>query len=96
MTLLDRVLGLLAGEYAAKGRSEVFDRLKIILTQGKGAVPAATLAIQLGTTEGAVQVAVHRLRKRYRELLQEQIAATLDEPSEVEDEVRWLFDAIRP
>jgi RNA polymerase sigma-70 factor (ECF subfamily) len=95
MTLLDRVLGLLAGEYAAKGRSEVFDRLKIILTQGKGAVPAATLAIQLGTTEGAVHVAVHRLKKRYREILQEQIAATLDDPSEVDDEVRSLFDAIR-
>src|SRR5262249_23273685 len=95
MTLLDRVLGLLAGEYAAKGRSEVFDRLKIILTQGKGAVPAAILAIQLGTTEGAVHIAVHRLKKRYRAILREQIAATLDDPSEVDDEVRSLFDAIR-
>jgi hypothetical protein len=65
------------------------------LTQGKGAVPAATLAIQLGTTEGAVHVAVHRLKKRYRAILQEQIAATLDDPSEVDDEVRSLFDAIR-
>jgi RNA polymerase sigma-70 factor (ECF subfamily) len=94
MTLLDRVLGLLANEYAAKGRSEVFDRLKITLTQGKGAVPAATLAAQLGTTEGAVHVAVHRLKKRYRAILLEQIAATLDDPSEVDDEIRSLFAAI--
>jgi RNA polymerase sigma-70 factor (ECF subfamily) len=95
MTLLDRVLGLLADEYAAKGRSGVFDRLKIILTHGKGAVPVATLATQLGTTEGAVQVAVHRLKKRYREILQAQVAATLDDPSEMDDEIRSLFDAVR-
>jgi RNA polymerase sigma-70 factor (ECF subfamily) len=95
MTLLDRVLALLADEYAATGRSEVFDRLKVTLTQGKGAVPAATLAAELGTTESAIYVAVHRLKKRYRDILQEQIAATLDDPSEVDDEIRSLFAAIR-
>jgi RNA polymerase sigma-70 factor (ECF subfamily) len=96
LTLLDRVLGLLAEEYAARGRAEAFERLKVILIQGKGAVPAADLAARLGMTEGAVHVAVHRLRRRYREVLREQIAATVDDPSEVEDEVRSLFDAIRP
>jgi RNA polymerase sigma-70 factor (ECF subfamily) len=94
-TLLDRVLDLLARKYAAKGRSEVFDRLKVVLTQGKSAVPTATLAAQLGMTEGAVHTAVHRLRKRYREILQEQIAATLHDPSEMDDEIRSLFNAIR-
>lgn len=69
----------------------------MILTggKGKGAVPAATLASQLGMTEAAVHMAVHRLRKRYREILLEQIAATLDDPSETDDEVRSLFDAFR-
>jgi len=95
MSLLDRVLGLLADEYAAKGRSEVYERLKIVLTQGKGAVPAATLAAQLGKSEGAVNVAVHRLRRRYREILQELIAETLDDPSEIDDEIQSLVDAIR-
>jgi RNA polymerase sigma-70 factor (ECF subfamily) len=95
MTLLDRVLGLLAEEYAAKGRAKVFDRLKVVLTQGGGAAPATTLAAQLGTTEGAVHTAVHRLRKRYREILQEQITTTLADPSEMEDEIRSLFEAIR-
>jgi hypothetical protein len=75
-------------------RLEVFDRLKIVLTQGNGVVPAATLAAQLGTTEGAVHTAVYRLRKRYREILQEQIAATLHDRSEIDDEIRPLFDAI--
>ena len=64
-------------------------------TQGKGAVPAVELAAQLGTTEGAVHTAVHRLKKRYRAILQREIAATLDDPSEVDDEIRWLFEAIR-
>ena len=94
LTLLDRVLDLLAGEYAAKGHSKLYDRLKIVLTQGKGAIPAATLAVELGKTEEAVNMAIHRLRKRYREILEEQIAATLDDPSEMEDEIRSLFEAI--
>jgi RNA polymerase sigma factor (sigma-70 family) len=95
ITLLDRVLGLLAQEFAAKGRSNVFDRLKVVLTHGKGAVPAAELAAQLGMTESAVHTAVHRLKKRYRAILKQEIAATLDDASEADEEIRWLFDAIR-
>jgi RNA polymerase sigma-70 factor (ECF subfamily) len=94
-TLLDRVLGLLRQDYAAKGRANVFDRLKVVLSQGKGTVKAADLAAQLGTREGAVHTAVHRLKKRYREILQREIAATLDDPAEVNQEIRWLFEAIR-
>ena len=94
MTLLDRVLDLLAKEYASKGRADLFDRLKIVLTQGKGVVPVATLAAELGKTEDAVNMAALRLRKRYREILEEQIAATLDDPWEMEDEIRSLFEAI--
>jgi RNA polymerase sigma factor (sigma-70 family) len=93
-TLLDRVLGLLADEYAEPRRAELFDQLKVVLTEGKGAVRAAEVAARLGTSESAVHTACHRLRKRYREILQEQIAATLEDPSELEDEIRSLFDAL--
>jgi RNA polymerase sigma-70 factor (ECF subfamily) len=95
-TLLDRVLALLAAEYAETGRAEFFDQLKVVLTEGKGAVRAAELAERLNMSESAVNTAIHRMRKRYREILQEQIAATLDDPSEMDDEIRSLFDAIRP
>jgi RNA polymerase sigma-70 factor (ECF subfamily) len=95
ITLLDRVLALLAEEYAANGGAKVFDRLKVVLTQGRGAVPAAELAAQLGTTPGAIHTAVHRLKKLYREILRREIAATLDGRSDVDDEVRWLFAALR-
>jgi hypothetical protein len=54
----------------------------------------ATLAAGLGTTEGAVRVAVHRLRRRYGEGLRDEIAATVDDPSEVDDEIRALFAAL--
>jgi DNA-directed RNA polymerase specialized sigma24 family protein len=96
ITLLDRVLALLAAEYEQSGRAELFDHLKVVLTEGKGAVRAALLAERLGMPENAVNIANHRLRERYRAILQEQIAATLDDPSEMDDEIRSLFDAIRP
>ena len=96
VTLLDRVLDLLAIEYAESGRADLFSHLKVILTEGKGAVSAATLAERLGTSEAAVNNAVHRLRKDYRAILQDQIAATLDDPAQVDEEIRDLFEAIRP
>lgn len=94
LILLDRVLRLLADEYASRGRSEIFEQLKIVLTQGRDAAATASLAAQLGLTEGTVSVAIHRLKRRYREILQQEIAATLDEASEVDGEIRWLFDAV--
>jgi RNA polymerase sigma factor (sigma-70 family) len=95
-TLLERVLGLLAAEYAEPRRAELFDQLKVVLTEGKGSVRAAEVAARLGISESAVHTASHRLRKRYREILQEQIAATLDDPAELDDEIRSLFAALRP
>ena len=73
----------------------LFDQLKVVLTEGKGSVRAAELAVRLDMSEDAVNSANHRLRKRYRAILQEQIAATLDDPSEFDDEIRSLFDALR-
>ena len=70
------------------------DALKVVLTDGPRAVPHAELARQLGTTAGAVQVAIHRLRRRYRDLVREAIAATVDDEAEVEDEIRDLYTAL--
>ena len=47
-----------------------------------------------GMTEGAVKTAVHRLRKRYADLLRRQIAQTVHEPEQVEEEIRYLFSAV--
>jgi RNA polymerase sigma-70 factor (ECF subfamily) len=95
MTLLGRALDSLAREYRERGESELFAALKVVLTQGKKAVSAKSLAAQLNTTESAVNTAIHRLRTRYRKCLEAQILATLDNPLELDDEIRSLLDAIR-
>jgi RNA polymerase sigma-70 factor (ECF subfamily) len=88
------VLERLGGEYERAGRTAQFDQLKLVLTAGPQSVPYATLAARLGTSEGTVQGAVHRIRKRYRAILLDEIAATLDDPNGVEDEVRTLFEVL--
>jgi DNA-directed RNA polymerase specialized sigma24 family protein len=94
LALLDAVLARLRGEYEGSGRAAAFEALKVVLTDDPRSVPQAELAARLGTTEGAVQVAVHRLRRRYRDLVREAIAATVGDEVEVEDEIRDLFAAL--
>jgi RNA polymerase sigma-70 factor (ECF subfamily) len=95
LALLDQVLNRLRGEYEAGGKGEVFARLKGHLTGGATASHAEA-ASALGISEGAFKVAVHRLRKRYRDLLREEIAQTLDDPAQTGDEIRALFVALGP
>jgi RNA polymerase sigma-70 factor (ECF subfamily) len=96
LALLEHALARLAAEYAAAGRAALFAHLEPTLTPGPHAEPYAAIARQLGMTEAAVQQAAFRLRKRYRALLREEVAATLHEPDaeEVEGEVRDLFTAL--
>ncbi len=94
LTLLAAVFDALRREFESEGKIALFEELKVVLEEGPGAVPYGEIAARLGTTGGAVKVAVHRLRKRYKALLHDQIAATVDDPAEVEDEIRALFDAL--
>ncbi len=91
VALLERVITRLRDENA--GKSRLFEELKPFLTVGKAAIPYAQTAVALGISEGAVRVAVHRLRRRYRELLREEISQTLSDPAKVEEEMRALFSA---
>jgi RNA polymerase sigma-70 factor (ECF subfamily) len=93
VALLGRVIVRLCDECAAEGKAERFDKLKPFLTAGKGETPHAQAAAELGMDEGAVRVAVHRLRKRYRELLKEEVAQTLSDPAMVEEELAVLLGA---
>jgi RNA polymerase sigma-70 factor (ECF subfamily) len=95
LTLLDQVLARLRQEYAGSGKGPLFEQLKGFLAGEKGPEPYAQLAREFGMTEGAFKVAVHRVRRRYRELLRAEIAQTVDSPEEVDDELRHLFEAIR-
>jgi len=89
--LLDRVLERLEEEYSKSGRKPLFDQLRIFLLGEKSSATYAEIAAASQMTEGAVKVAVHRLRLRYRELFREEVAHTVEEPSEVNNEVRHLF-----
>jgi len=93
VALLAKVLESLSAECAAEGRTTQFETLKIFLTAGKGAMPHAAAAQRLGMDEGSVRTAVSRLRKRYRQLLRDEILQTLSDPAQVEEEMRSLFSA---
>ena len=93
VTLLAKVIERLHAECEADGRRKQFAELKIFLTAGKGELSHADAAKTLGMDEGAVRVAVHRLRKRYRQLLRDEISQTLTDPAQVDEEMRALFGA---
>ena len=89
LSMLDRVVERLRNEYVDHGRPEHFDQLKLFLL-GQSDSPYAALARQMNTSEGAIKVAIHRLRKRYRELVRQEIADTVADPADVEPELRYL------
>jgi len=91
--LLEQALARLRGEYAAAGKQAWFEQLKQTLTEGRGAIAYAALAASLETSEAAVKMAVHRLRRRYREAIRSEIAATVAHPSQIEDELREVLRA---
>jgi RNA polymerase sigma-70 factor (ECF subfamily) len=93
--LLEQVISRLQNESATDGKARLFERLKPFLMLGKDAIPYVEAAADLGMAEGAVRVAVHRLRRRYRELLRAEIAQTLSDPAQVEEEMKALFEAFR-
>jgi RNA polymerase sigma-70 factor (ECF subfamily) len=93
VALLERVVGRLRDECVAEGKAELFAQLKPLLMADKMAISYPQASAALGISEEAARVAVHRLRKRYRELLREEIAQTLAEPAQVEEEMHALFAA---
>ena len=94
LALLDEVLKKLEAKYANEGKSDLFTGLRQTLAGARESQPYAELSARLGISEGAVKVAVHRLRKRYRVLIQEEIANTVASPEEMDAEMRHLFAAL--
>jgi RNA polymerase sigma-70 factor (ECF subfamily) len=90
LALLDAALRRLEAEFS----NAEFALLKGCLTAGRGDIDYPGLAEQLGTSEGAARVAVHRLRKRYRALIRDEVARTVSHENEVDHEMRALMDAL--
>jgi RNA polymerase sigma-70 factor (ECF subfamily) len=94
LTLLEQALVQLREELARAGKGRLFEALKGTLTGEDAPRPYAELADELGLSAEAIKVTVHRLRRRYGELLRTEIAQTVSSPVEVEDELRNLFAAL--
>ncbi len=92
--LLARVLERLRREYQAAGKAAIFSRLEGVLSGASGPPEYDRAARELGISEGAVKVAVHRLRRRYRDALRREIADTVSSHEEVEEELRFLREVL--
>jgi RNA polymerase sigma-70 factor (ECF subfamily) len=94
MTLLDTVVKKLQREYEATGKGPLFLALGFSIVGEKAETPYAKLSAELGVSEPALRVAVHRLRHRYRQLLRDEIAHTVATEAEVDGEIHHLFQAL--
>jgi RNA polymerase sigma-70 factor (ECF subfamily) len=94
LTLLDLTLNKLQAEFAAAGKAGDFDQLKSGLMAEHGAIDYSAMARQLGVNAGAARVAVHRLRKRFRQLYRAEIAQTLADGADLDGELRHLAAAL--
>ncbi len=95
VTLLERAMDRLGGEYALAGKRELFDRLKpLVLTEGSRE-SYHKLAEALGMSDGAVKVAIHRLRQRFRDAVRAEVAQTVAGPDGVDEELRCLMAALQ-
>jgi RNA polymerase sigma-70 factor (ECF subfamily) len=94
LTLLETTLDRLRSEYDQSARSALFAALQPHLQGERGVAPLAELAVPLGMSPDAIKVAAHRLRRRYRELLRQEISETVNSAEEVDDELRRLMWAL--
>lgn len=94
LTVLDRVLDGLDAEMARSGKRRLYERLRPSLAGGDEASPYRAIADELGLSLGSVKMAAHRLRARYRERLREEIARTVADPAEIDDEIGALLAAL--
>lgn len=94
LTVLERTVDRLEAEMAGENKQELFEHLKVYLTTEKDAVPYEDMAAELDMTAAAVRVAVHRLRRRYRRLLRDEISQTVGDEDQIDEEMGCLFAAL--
>ncbi|MCO6045183.1 sigma-70 family RNA polymerase sigma factor [Aeoliella sp. ICT_H6.2] len=90
LAIMDRTIARLRGEFEQRGKQSQFEELKSVLMLERGAIDYPALAERLGMAEGAARVAVHRLRKQFRTRFREEVASTLEEGEDLEEELLFL------
>jgi len=94
LNVIDRSLNALAAEFVSVGKSSYFETLKPWLVGEVSCLSQGEAGQQLGLSEGAVKVAIHRLRKRFRDLVKQEIAGTVEQAVNVQEELRYLIEAL--
>jgi DNA-directed RNA polymerase specialized sigma24 family protein len=94
-SLLEHVMAKLRLEFAAMDKAEYFDKLSIFLNGDPKSDHYQALAAEVGASPGALRVAVHRMRRKYRDLLRTEIAKTVSTPAEIDEEIRFLMSVLR-
>ncbi|HUT31234.1 MAG TPA: sigma-70 family RNA polymerase sigma factor [Sedimentisphaerales bacterium] len=94
LTVLERTTDRLEADMANKNKQKLFEHLKVYLTTEKDVIPYQDMATELGMTEGSIRVAVHRLRRQYRKLLRDEIAQTVADEDQIDEEMGCLFAAL--
>jgi hypothetical protein len=94
LSLIEQTLAVVRHEYVVAGKAALFDELKVVLSDGRGAVRYEVIAQRLGSTEDAIKMAVLRARQRVRSQLRVEAAKTLLHPEDADDELRHLFSAL--
>lgn len=94
-TVMGRVWGRLAHHYERRGKAGRFAQLKPFLQDGPPEAYDATVAAEWGVSPEAVRQELHRMKKRFGDLLREEIGRTVDDPADVDDEIRHLFEVLR-
>lgn len=94
LTLLESVMGRLRDEYVAAGRLTHYEQLKPCLTAARGGINYDALGCALGMQAASARSAVHRLRKRFRELFRDEVSSTVVDPADVDDEMRAVIAAL--
>jgi RNA polymerase sigma-70 factor (ECF subfamily) len=94
LALLERVIGQLRSWYVQAGTLELFEHLRATLTGDPSAIPLCDVAGTLDMSEEAVRVALHRMRKRYRQILQNEVAQTTESADDVQQELAYLLKVL--
>jgi RNA polymerase sigma factor (sigma-70 family) len=94
LTVLEKTMDLLKAEWVSRNKQALFDALRVYLGGQEENVPYHLVANELNMSEAAVKVTVHRLRRRYREILREEIAQTVAREDQIDEEINDLFIAL--
>jgi RNA polymerase sigma-70 factor (ECF subfamily) len=94
LSLLERVLSRLRAEFAAAGKAHQFQSLSAFLHQDSEDARYKEVADAMDMSAGALRMAVHRMRRKYKRLLREEISATVSTPNDIDEEIRFLFSIL--